>query len=191
MSLAARPVSLPGYGLLVAATCALSAGEGCGRGHVSDLGDLTDSQLVQLYSPRKIEVLPFTKVRSFDEDPIPDGIEVCLRPLDEMGDPVKVYGHFLFELFVWRDASGDRAGERLETWPQSLLSPADQKTFWDRVTSTYTFQLLWEGGRFPSARKYLLKVTFQSPGGVRLFAEYPFEFRVDPSEMRPAASAAP
>ncbi len=191
MHAAARFCSSPGTWLFTAAACALLFADGCGRGRVSDLGDLTDSQLVQLYSPRRIEVLPFTKVRSFDDDSFPDGIEVCLRPLDEMGDPVKVYGNLHFELFVWRDASGDRAGERLETWPQSLLSPADQKIFWDRVTSTYTFQLLWEGGRFPSERKYLLRVTFQSPGGVRLFAEYPFEFRVDPSEMRPAASAAP
>jgi hypothetical protein len=170
--------------VLLGVFVALAASSGCGRGQVSDPEGMTDSDLVRLYGPANLEILPFTRPKSFDDDPIPDGIEVSLRPVDKMGDPVKAYGTFRFELHRWREASGQRAGERLETWTQQVLSPEQQRQFWDTATSTYTFQLAWEGGEFPPPdRKYLLQATFQAPGGERLFAEYTFAFRVPRAEL--------
>lgn len=175
------------YCLLLGAFSLLSA---CGRGRVTAVNDTDDAALRGVYGPRQIEVLPFTKIRSFDDDVIPDGLEVSLRPLDAMSDPVKVYGTFIFELYRYRDASGNRAGQQLETWTQPIRTVDDQKRFWDRVTSTYIFQLTWEGGDFPPPnKKYLLTVSYQAPGEKRLFAEYPFEFHVDKAELREGLTA--
>jgi len=176
-------------GLAVVVACGVLMGSECTRGSARSVQTMNESELNQLYGPQKVEILPFTKFRSFDADEIPDGLEVALRPLDEMGDPVKVYGTFMFEISPYRDASGHRAGERLESWTQPILSADDQKRFWDRVTSTYTFQLAWEGGEFPAVgQKYLLQVTFQAPGGKRLFAEYAFVFNLSRSRMRDNAA---
>ncbi len=157
----------------------------CNRGSVRSVDGVSESDMVKLYGPQKIEILPFTKFRSFDKDSIPDGMEVALRPVDEMGDPIKVFGTFIFELSQYRMASGNRAGERLESWTQQVLSTDDQKRFWDRMTSTYTFQLAWEGGEFPTlGKKYWLQVTFQGPGGKRLFAETAIDFDVSRGQIR-------
>jgi hypothetical protein len=146
---------------------------------------LTADDMARLYGPAKIEVLPFTSFRSFDDDAIPDGIEVTLRPLDELGDPVKVFGTFIFELYPYQVASGHRAGPRLECWTQVVADAAAQRQFWDRVTSTYVFQLVWEGGEFPAVgRKYRLEVTYQGPGGKRLFGTHDFEFTLSRGRLR-------
>lgn len=145
----------------------------------------TAEEMARLYGPTRIEVLPFTSFRSFDDDAIPDGIEVTLRPLDELGDPVKVFGTFIFELYPYQAASGHRAGPRLECWTQVVADAAAQRQFWDRVTSTYVFQLVWEGGEFPAVgRKYRLEVTYQGPGGKRLFGTHDFEFSLSRGRLR-------
>jgi len=173
--------------LLAAGTILMGAE--CKPGGPGNPGGMNESELNRLYGPQRIEILPFTKFRSFDSDEIPDGLEVALRPLDDMGDPVKVYGTFMFELSQYRQASGNHAGPRLESWTQPILTAADQKRFWDRVTSTYTFQLAWEGGEFPAVgKKYLLQVTFQSPGGKRLFVDYAFEFNISRGRLREDAA---
>lgn len=157
----------------LAALATAMALAGCGRGQVARIESLSDAQILDLYSPKRIEILPFTKVKSFNDDLIPDGIEVALRPIDTLGDPIKAYGEFRFELYTYRPASGERAGEQLETWVQPIVSEKDQAKFWDRATSTYTFQLTWEGGEFPAVdRKYILLATFQGSGEKRLTAEY-------------------
>lgn len=159
---------------------------GCTRGGVAESPQgPTTEQLISYYSPRSVKILPFTKPRDFDNDGLPDGIGVSLRPLDGSGDPVKAYGVFVFELYGYRPASGDHRGELLQTWQQPVTSPNDQKQFWERVTSTYEFQLSWEGQPVPPQKKYILTVSFQSPGSERLFDEYEFEFRVPREEMRP------
>lgn len=175
--------------LTIALAGAALMGAECNRGGSSVATGMSETEISRLYGPTQIEVLPFTKFRSFDSDEIPDGIEVALRPLDEMGDPVKVYGTFMFELSDYRQASGNRAGARLESWTQPILSADDQKRFWDRVTSTYTFQLTWEGGEFPAVgKKYFLQVTFEPPGGKRLFVDYPVEFNISRARLREDAA---
>lgn len=166
--------------------CALviSCLAGCQRGRVyeSEAGP-TPEELISYYSPQSIKVLPFTKPRSFDDDALPDGVGVSLRPQDGQGDPVKAYGTFLFELFAYQPGLGTHRGELLQTWNQPVLGPEDQKKFWERVTSTYEFQLSWEGKPIPPQSKYILVASFQAPGSERLFDEYEFEFRVTREEI--------
>ena len=162
---------------------------GCRRGGISEAAQgPTTEQLIALYSPRTIKILPFTKPRSFDDDAIPDGIGVSLRPLDGAGDPVKAYGSFIFELYDYRAASGDHRGRLLQSWTQPVVNLDDQKQFWEHVTSTYEFQLSWEGKPLPPQQRYIMAVSFQAPGGKRLFDEYEFEFRIHRQEILNALS---
>lgn len=176
--------------LTVTLFAALACLTGCPRGEVPEIAQgPTTEQLIDYYSPRTIRILPFTKARSFDDDAVPDGIGVSLRPLDGTGDPVKAYGTFIFELYAHRDASGNHRGDLLQSWTQPVADPEDQKRFWERVTSTYEFQLSWEGQPIPPQKKYVLAVSFQAPGGKRLFDEYTFEFRVLREEIFNALAA--
>lgn len=170
--------------LVCAAVTAAALLAGCNRGQIGQTpqGPSTD-ELVKYYSPTAIKVLPFTKPRSFDDDATPDGIGVSLRPLDSAGDPVKAYGTFIFELYAYKQALGNHRGELLQTWTQPVLGPKDQKKFWERVTSTYEFQLSWEGKPISPDRRYILLASFQAPGSDRLFDEYQFEFRASREEI--------
>lgn len=164
---------------------------GCSRGRVSESPDgPTAEELVAFYTPRGIKILPFTKPRSFDDDLIPDGVEVSLRTLDGAGDSVKAYGVFNFELYEFREAAGNHHGERIHFWEQAVLGIEDQKQFWERVTTTYQFQLSWAGRPLSPQRKYVLDVSFQAPGGQRLFDSYVMEFRIDRQEMMDSLSTA-
>lgn len=173
---------LNGLCLMVAAS--LSIGSQCHRGGIQEGDDApTAEELVSYYSPRTIKVLPFTKPRSFDEDIIPDGIGVSLRPLDAAGDPVKAYGEFLFELYAYRPAISHHRGDRLQIWTQPVLNADAQKQFWDGMTNAYEFQLSWEGKPLSPDNKYILVASFQAPGSERLEDEYEFEFRVVREEI--------
>jgi hypothetical protein len=93
-------------------------------------------------------------------------------------------------LYAFRPASSDHRGELLQTWNQSILTPDDERQFRERVTSTYEFQLSWEGQPIPPQKKYILTASFQSPGSERLFDEYEFEFRLPREQMRPTGETA-
>jgi len=167
-------------------------GAGCPRGELGETADgPTRDQLLAFYSPRSLKILPFTKPRSFDDDAIPDGVNVSLRLLDAAGDPVKAYGTFLFELYEHRPASGTGRGDLLLTWSRPVVNLDHQRQFWEKVTATYEFQLGWEGQPLPPQRKYVLAVSFQAPGGERLFDEYTFEFRVQRTEILEALTEPP
>jgi len=138
---------------------------------------------VSLYRPSKIEILPFTRVTSFDKDQIPDGVEVVLRLIDPLGDAMKAYGRYHFELFEYREASAYRQGERLLFWQTDVNSVAAQRRLWDRITRTYQFQLGWDRPLVPN-RKYLLEVTFLAQGQKRLYAEHLLDFRLPTEHIR-------
>ncbi|MFQ5430842.1 MAG: hypothetical protein ACE5E1_11085 [Phycisphaerae bacterium] len=162
---------------------------GCPRGEVTGTrSGPNPEQLIAYYSPRQIKILPFSKPQSFDDDLIPDGIAVWLRPLDVGSDKVKAFGTFMFELYTYRPASVSHRGELIQQWTQAVLSPEDQEQFWDKITGAYAFQLSWEGRPLTPGKRFILVATFQAPGSERLFDEYEFEFRVSREEIRNALS---
>ncbi|NLX04971.1 MAG: hypothetical protein GXY33_07490 [Phycisphaerae bacterium] len=124
--------------------------------------------------PEKIDVLPFTKPASFDDDAVPDGLEVVLRPLDELGDQTKAVGTFRFETYAFHKASTDPRGPRLGIWEVDLSTPEAQKEHWDAITRTYRFRLGWAGEKIQPG-KYVLEVTYISPWGDRLNAVHVLE----------------
>lgn len=177
--------------MLLAVALALSV-PACQRGEIGQTSDgPSTEELIAFYSPRSIKIQPFTKPRSFDSDAVPDGIAVSLRTLDAAGDPVKAYGVFIFELYAYRSALGDRKGQLIQSWTQPVLNTRDQKQFWERITSSYEFQLSWEGRPIAPQQKYILVASFQAPGSERLFDQYEFEFRVVREEILNALTTEP
>lgn len=132
-------------------------------------GPLPDQHL-RLLLPQEIDIQAFTKVRSWDGDDIPDGLEVVVRPVDYAGDPIKAIGSFQFELFTFRQASADPKGQRIGFWQVELLTADTQQEYWDSMTSSYMFRLAWEGPS-PKPGKYVLQAVYQSPYDYRCFDE--------------------
>jgi len=141
------------------------------------------AEMLAYYLPTRIDILPFTRFASFDDDEVPDGVVAVIRPVDVLGDPVKAYGTLRFELYEFRKASALKKGRRLAVWQRTLASPVDQKKYWDRVTQTYQFQLAWPQPLVPN-RMYVLEVTCELPTGVRLFSDHVLEFAVSPERIK-------
>ncbi len=153
--------------------------------------DMERVEMLSLMLPERIEVQPFTKITSFNEDEIPDGILVVLRPLDRFGDPVKAVGRFYFELWTYVDASAQRKGERLAYWERTIASEEEVRLYWNRA-QMYEFQLAWMQGaqQLRPGRKFILAVTYRTPWDKGIEHEYTFEFYASPSELREAVPGA-
>ncbi|MCK6486225.1 MAG: hypothetical protein HUU22_10555 [Phycisphaerae bacterium] len=172
--------------ILIVATCPLACNQ---PGFVPSTSPPSRDQAWDLYQPCRIDILPFTKPKSFDADPYPDGVEVAVRLIDALDDPVKAWGTFQFELYHFRPASGEPRGERAGRWTMQLASVADQRHYWDRVTQTYRFPLGWEGTPLMPDKKYILDVSFQPPDHQRIMAQpYTLVFNPDIESLRRARS---
>ena len=106
---------------------------------------------------------PFTRPVSFDNDAIPDGIEVVLQPLDQQGEPTKLAGNLVFELYTYRPASAEPKGQLAQTWRHSLSSKKDQDARWDRATRMYKFQLMVDKTTMPKSSKYVILARYTNP----------------------------
>ena len=132
------------------------------------------SDQYDLLMPAQIEILPFSKPKSWDSDQIPDGVEVVLRPLDSFGDQTKAVGLFRFELYLFQKASSDPRGQRIGFWEENLMTRQSQLLHWDRITRTYRFRLSL-AGQSVRPGKDVLEVTYLSPTGTRLGDNYTVE----------------
>lgn len=135
--------------------------------------------ILSLMLPAEIKIQPFTKIRSFDDDDVPDGIVAVVRPVDRFGDPVKAAGFFYFELWSYQGASGDPKGQRLEFWDKTLTSADDIRLYWTRA-QMYEFQLAWTqgAGAIRPDAKYVLTVTYRSPMDITYRDEYVLTFHL-------------
>ncbi len=134
-------------------------------------------EMFSLMLPSEIKIEPFTKVRSFNEDDIPDGILAIVRPMDRFGDPVKAVGLFYFELWEYQPASQERRGQRLEFWERSITRADDVRSHWSRA-QMYEFQLAWTQGEgsIRPGRKYLFTTTYRTPWDTTIRDEYVLDF---------------
>lgn len=175
---------------LVVSVTAVVAGCGGPKGAGSTMGPPSTAEALENARPHRIEILPFTKPKALNQDLVPSCIEVTLRTLDAMNDPVKAWGTFHFELSRYRPASGDPHGDALQSWTNSIGSIKQQGQYWDRVTQTYRFPLAWEGTPLEPQKKYVLDVSFNAPWGDRVYAEpYIFEFAPDLEGLKAKARA--
>lgn len=148
-------------------------------------------EAMSMLAVRQIKIQPFTKIKSFDDDKIPDGIAVVVQPTDQFGDPVKAVGHLYFELYAYQAASGERKGQRLEFWDRTIATPADMKLYWDRTAQMYQFPLAWTQGvpAVPS-RKLILTVTYRTPWDLTLTDELIMDVPVAKPPAQAAGAAA-
>lgn len=127
-------------------------------------------QMLTLLLPSKIEIVePFTRVASFDDDEIPDGIELLLRAINALDNPnLMIAGRVKVELYEFVPASGQERGRRLEHWDIDLITAEDQRTYWNPLAQMYEFRLGIDRAKIPVRSKYILVVTYLSPTGDRL-----------------------
>lgn len=132
--------------------------------------DLNRRAMLNLLMPSRIEIVePFTRVRSFDDDLEPDGIEVLIRAVNSLDNPgLMIAGTMRIELFEQIPGSADQKGRRLEHWDVDLTTPQSQKRFFNQLTQMYEFRLGVDVAAVPAGGKYLLLVTYNSPMGEHL-----------------------
>lgn len=147
----------------------------------------TDPEKVEMLSlmvPDRIRIEPFTKITSFNNDQIPDGIQAVVRPLDRFGDPVKAGGLFYFELWTYVNASGEHKGERIAFWDRMIATPEELKLYWTRA-QMYQFQLAWTQGldALQPGRQYVLTATYRTPWDTTIRDERVIDFNLAPAYL--------
>jgi hypothetical protein len=129
--------------------------------------------------PSRIEIVePFTRVKSFDGDATPDGIELLLRAVNSLDNPgLMIAGTVRVELFEHVSGSADQKGRRLEHWDVELATAAHQRRYWNQLTQMYEFRLGVDPTVMPNADKYVLLATYNSPLGEHLADECVVSYR--------------
>jgi len=129
--------------------------------------DYTVEQRRQLLTPimaDKIELVgPLTQPVSFDDDVIPDGLEAVLVARDAQGEPTKISGRLVFELYAHRPAAADPRGAQIQTWELALASDKDQESYWNHTTLMYEFKLQVDLAAMPKGRKFVLLARYSDP----------------------------
>jgi hypothetical protein len=147
------------------------------------------TEMLGLMLPHTIKIQPFTKIKSFNEDEVPDGVLAVVRAFDVFGDPVKAVGHWYFELWTYVEASGDRKGQRLAFWDRNLRTPEEVRLYWTRA-EMFEFQLAWTGGvgAVQPGRKLLLSATYRAPWDETFQDEYVLDFQLSPGSLVPSTT---
>jgi hypothetical protein len=139
--------------------------------------DSRRAALALLMASRVEIVEPFTRVKSFDDDATPDGIELLLQAVNALDNPgLMIAGQVRVELFEYVPASADPKGRRLEQWNAELTTEQQQRMHWNAMTQMYEFRLAIDPERIPRADRYLLAVTYTSPLGERLMDTCPINY---------------
>lgn len=135
--------------------------------------DAARREMLALLMPSRVEIIEsFTRVRSFDDDVMPDGIELFLEAVNALDNPgLMITGKIQAALYQYVPASGDQKGQRLQQWDIELATVHQQRTYWNALTQMYEFRLGIDPARIPPATKYVLAVTYSSPLGEHLSDE--------------------
>lgn len=174
--------------LLSVMACALVLGcRSTGPGHMPTEREQVD--MLGLMLPQSIKIQPFTKIQSFNEDEIPDGVLAVVRPVDRFGDPVKAVGLFYFELWTFQNASGISRGERLAFWERDINTAEEVRLYWTRA-GMYEFQLAWTAGveALRPGQKFVLTATYRAPWDETFEDEYILEFELPAGAVVPVAT---
>ncbi|MGD2111544.1 MAG: hypothetical protein PVI86_19380 [Phycisphaerae bacterium] len=131
------------------------------------------NRMLSLLLPVEIEIVqPFTRVKSFDDDPTPDGIELWLQAVNALGNNgLNIVGTVRAELYEYVPASAEHKGRRLEHWQIELATADQQRGYWSGLTKMYEFRLAIDPAKIPTAVQYVLAVTYNAPTGEHLIDE--------------------
>jgi hypothetical protein len=122
---------------------------------VSRLQYLGAKRLDMLYHADRLEIEQLSG--GYDDDKLPgdDGVIVYLRPLDRMGDPVKVAGDIRIELFDLSLPEGQqKLGEHV-----IAVGKAQEMWYGRFMTYHYTVRCPWQG-RPPANPEILVRASF-------------------------------
>lgn len=135
--------------------------------------------MLELLMPTKVSIVrPFTRVTTFADGGAADGIELLLQASNALDNPgLMIVGDVRVELHEFVPGSGEPKGRHLEQWNVDLSSEKQQRTFWNSLTQMYEFRLGVDPERIPTADKYVLTVTYNSPLGEHLTDECLIEYR--------------
>lgn len=135
-------------------------------------------KMLALLMPERIEIVqPFTRVRSFDGDATPDGIELLLRAVNALDNPgIMIVGDVRAELYEYVPASAENKGRRVDVWNVDLSTAQQQRTYWNRLTQMYEFRLGLDVTQVRPGEKYVLHVSYTSPLGEHLTDEKILEY---------------
>lgn len=147
--------------------------------------DSARQEMVRLLMPTRVKIVePFTRVKSFDNDATPDGIEVLVQAVNSLDNPgLMLVGSVHVELYQHIPASANQKGKRLEHWNVDLTAADQQKKYWNELTQMYEFRLGINPAVLPLAERYVLAVTYNSPLGEHLTDEIVLD---RPSGPKPA-----
>jgi hypothetical protein len=146
---------------------------------------------LSLMLPRSIKIQPFTKIKSFNQDEIPDGILAVVRAYDKFGDPVKASGLWYFELWTYVNASGERKGERLALWESNASTAEEVRLYWTRA-EMLEFQLAWTSGieNLKPGSKYVFTARYRAPWDETFQDEYVLTAELPAGAMPPPPKGA-
>ncbi|UCE60563.1 MAG: hypothetical protein JSU63_02195 [Phycisphaerales bacterium] len=140
--------------------------------------DRARRRMLALLMPARVEIVePFTRVKSFDDDSTPDGIELLLQAVNSFDDPGMIVGSVHCELYEYVPASGDDRGRRLEYWDIELATALHQRTFWNQATQMYEFRLQVDPTKIPVRDRFVLRVVYSTPLGEHLTDECIIDYR--------------
>jgi hypothetical protein len=123
----------------------------------------------RLFGPVSMKLDTFSKVRDWNNDNVPDGIEALIEFDDRFGDRTKAAGIVIFELYDYRPYWPDPRGMRLANpWTGSLTTYEDQKAHWETASGAYMFRLAYDQAAWN--HDYVLTAEFQSASGTRFFS---------------------
>jgi len=140
------------------------------------------AKMVAMLMPAKIEIVePFTRAKSFDDDPAPDGIELLLQAVNSLDVPGRMMvGKVHVALYEYLPATPDHRGVQLERWEIDLTTAKQQRRHWNRLTHMYELRLTFDPARVQPAQRYVLQVTYNSPLGEHLSDQCLIDFPKGP-----------
>jgi len=163
---------------------ALSALAGCSSQMRPDPRTAEENQL---FGPISMKLDTFSKVKDWNTDNVPDGIEALIEFDDRFGDRTKASGVVIFELYDYRPYWPDPRGARLANpWTASLTTYDDQKAHWETASGAYLFRLAFDQAAWN--HDYVLTATFQSAAGTRFFSRIVLQ-RQQPESREPTTTA--
>jgi hypothetical protein len=128
------------------------------------------------FVPVAMRVHPFTSIA---RDPVTGShmLEARVELLDRLGDVTKGVGDFRFELYTAPEKASQQGSERrVAYWDVPMTSLDANARHWDPITRTYVLKLRLE--ELPTPEQHLkLHAQFTDPGGKRLVAETPMQYR--------------
>jgi hypothetical protein len=140
----------------------------------------------QLFGPVSMKLDTFSKVKSWNSDNVPNGIEALIEFDDRFGDRIKASGVVIFELYDYRPYWPDPRGARLANpWTASLTTYDDQKAHWEAASGAYLFRLAYDQAAWN--HDYVLTATFQSAAGTRFFSRIVLQ-RQQPENREPTTT---